>query len=127
MEVQVAPASVEPGKAVDIVVKAKPNSYVGVLGVDQSVLLLRTGNDITKVASVCFSKVPNKVKPNFFFVSRLQQDVLDEVKSYDSARRPEFASWLPELGGNSFWWPSSATAGEVFSVSLTPSLPLLSL
>ena len=34
---------------VDIIVKAKPNSYVGVLGVDQSVLLLRSGNDITKV------------------------------------------------------------------------------
>ena len=44
-----APDSVEPGKAVDISVKAKPNSYVGVLGVDQSVLLLRKGNDITRV------------------------------------------------------------------------------
>ncbi len=49
MEIQVAPDSVEPGKAVDILVKAKPNSYVGVLGVDQSVLLLKTGNDISRV------------------------------------------------------------------------------
>jgi CD109 antigen len=49
VEVRVAPDSVEPGKAVDISVKAKPNSYVGVLGVDQSVLLLKTGNDITQV------------------------------------------------------------------------------
>ncbi|XP_045036417.1 CD109 antigen isoform X3 [Daphnia magna] len=95
VEIQVAPDSVEPGKAVDIVVKAKPNSYVGILGVDQSVLLLKTGNDISR------------------------QDVLDEVKSYDSTRRPDFASWLPEVGGRSFWWPSSATAGEVFSNSGT--------
>ena len=49
VDVKVAPDSVEPGKTVDVIVKAKPNSYVGVLGVDQSVLLLRTGNDITQV------------------------------------------------------------------------------
>lgn len=29
-------------------VKADPNSYVGLLAVDQSVLLLKSGNDITK-------------------------------------------------------------------------------
>ena len=53
-----APNSAEPGKAVDISVKAKPNSYVGVLGVDQSVLLMRTGNDITRVSleiAVCLA------------------------------------------------------------------------
>lgn len=52
---QVAPNSVEPGKAVDVSVKAKPNSYVGVLGVDQSVLLLKTGNDITQVMNFVFT------------------------------------------------------------------------
>jgi hypothetical protein len=56
VDIQVTPDSVEPGKAVDIVVKAKPNSYVGVLGVDQSVLLLKTGNDISRVNFVFFSK-----------------------------------------------------------------------
>lgn len=30
----------------DISVHSKPNSYVGLLGVDQSVLLLKKGNDI---------------------------------------------------------------------------------
>ena len=49
VEVKVAPDSVEPGKTVDVLIKAKPNSYVGVLAVDQSVLLLRSGNDITQV------------------------------------------------------------------------------
>lgn len=40
-----------------------PNAYVGVLGVDQSVLLLRTGNDITK------------------------QDVLNDLQEYGSGGR----------------------------------------
>ena len=38
IEVQVTPNSVESGKDVDIIVKSDPNSYVGVLGVDESVL-----------------------------------------------------------------------------------------
>ena len=32
----------------DITVISKPNSYIGLLGVDQSVLLLRKGNDLDK-------------------------------------------------------------------------------
>ena len=65
--------------------------------------------------------------PPFFPLSRLknisilvlQEDVLEEVKSYDSARRPDYTSWYPELSGRSslYWWPSASTAGEVFSVS----------
>jgi len=95
VEVQVAPNSVEPGKAVDVTVKAEPNSYVGVLAVDQSVLLLRSGNDITR------------------------QDVLNEVETYDSAPRPDYTTWFSEIGGRSFWWPSAATASEIFSNSGT--------
>lgn len=37
-----------PGQEVDITVISKPNSYVGLLGVDQSVLLLRKGNDLDR-------------------------------------------------------------------------------
>lgn len=33
-----------------ITVSTKPNSYVGLLGVDQSVLLLKKGNDLEKSA-----------------------------------------------------------------------------
>jgi CD109 antigen len=40
----------QPGTDVELTVEAKPNSYVGILGVDQSVLLLKSGNDITKVS-----------------------------------------------------------------------------
>lgn len=38
----------KPGDQVSITVSTKPNSYVGLLGVDQSVLLLKKGNDIEK-------------------------------------------------------------------------------
>lgn len=37
-----------PGQDVDITIISKPNSYIGLLGVDQSVLLLREGNDLDK-------------------------------------------------------------------------------
>uniref|UniRef100_A0A0A1WID3 CD109 antigen n=1 Tax=Zeugodacus cucurbitae TaxID=28588 RepID=A0A0A1WID3_ZEUCU len=38
----------KPGEEVQLHVKTDPDSFVGLLGVDQSVLLLKSGNDITK-------------------------------------------------------------------------------
>lgn len=38
----------KPGEDLKITVNTKPNSYVGLLGVDQSVLLLKKGNDLEK-------------------------------------------------------------------------------
>ena len=38
----------EPGKSLNLKVTAAPASYVGLLAVDQSVLLLKGGNDITQ-------------------------------------------------------------------------------
>lgn len=40
----------EPDTPVDISFEAKPNSFIGITGIDQSVLLLKTGNDITHVS-----------------------------------------------------------------------------
>lgn len=37
-----------PGQEIDITVISKPNSYIGLMGIDQSVLLLRSGNDLDK-------------------------------------------------------------------------------
>ncbi|KAH8358295.1 hypothetical protein KR084_011835 [Drosophila pseudotakahashii] len=42
-----APALAEPGKEVNLSVKSDPHSFVGLLAVDQSVLLLRSGNDLS--------------------------------------------------------------------------------
>jgi len=38
----------EPGEPVHFTVRAAPNSFVGLLAVDQSVLLLKGGNDLGK-------------------------------------------------------------------------------
>ncbi|XP_031630826.1 CD109 antigen-like isoform X2 [Contarinia nasturtii] len=48
VEIDVSTKQARPGQEVDITVISKPNSYVGILGVDQSVLLLRKGNDLDK-------------------------------------------------------------------------------
>ncbi|KAL5016867.1 hypothetical protein ScPMuIL_006456 [Solemya velum] len=56
-----------PGENVELTVRADPNSYVSILAVDQSVLLLKGGNDIT------------------------QSQVLEELQSYDSnGKEPDF-------------------------------------
>lgn len=36
-----------PGEQIDITVKTNPNSYIGLLGIDQSILLLRGDNDLS--------------------------------------------------------------------------------
>lgn len=84
----------QPGTDVELTVETKPNSYVGILGVDQSVLLLKSGNDITEDA------------------------VLEELGSYDSSSQ---APYMPSLTFRSkrpyYWWPGSATAQQVFDNS----------
>ncbi|XP_034490951.1 CD109 antigen isoform X4 [Drosophila innubila] len=43
-----APLEAKPSQDVNIQVKTDPDSYVGLLGVDQSVLLLKSGNDLSR-------------------------------------------------------------------------------
>ena len=49
----------KPGESLNLKVTADPASYVGLLAVDQSVLLLKGGNDITQkdVSIVGFSQI----------------------------------------------------------------------
>ncbi|XP_023714120.1 CD109 antigen isoform X3 [Cryptotermes secundus] len=84
----------QPGTDVELTVEAKPNSYVGILGVDQSVLLLKSGSDITKDA------------------------VLEELRLYDSNLQTPYHYGF-NFRGNAlnYWWPGSATAREVFDSS----------
>lgn len=74
LKVTLSKAESKPGEDVDIVVNTNPDSYVGLLGVDQSVLLLKSGNDITK------------------------GQVFEELKMYEQAsygyyRKKRFAPW----------------------------------
>ncbi|XP_054164406.1 CD109 antigen-like isoform X2 [Oppia nitens] len=83
----------KPGAMVNVRVDTKPNAYVGVLGIDQSVLLLKSGNDIT------------------------QQDVINELQTYDTGKTSNrhFARWYRNK--RSLWWPGSSTTGEIFDDS----------
>lgn len=47
MSIDVDPKRAEPNATVSFKIHASPKSYVGLLAVDQSVLLLKSGNDIT--------------------------------------------------------------------------------
>nr|BAR45595.1 thioester-containing protein 2 [Niponia nodulosa] len=76
-----------PGSPVEVRVETKPNAYVGILGVDQKVLLLKSGNDITR------------------------DDVLKELVSYDSgATKSAFDDFYDRY----LWSPGTITASQVF-------------
>nr|BAR45613.1 thioester-containing protein 2 [Scolopendra japonica] len=47
VELNVDPKSAKPGAPMEVSVKTNPNAFVGLSAVDQSVLLLRKGNDLT--------------------------------------------------------------------------------
>lgn len=72
IEIELSTNEIEPGENVNITVKSEPNSYVGLLGIDQSVRLLKTGNDISKsdiIASIDNYKSPMAFELNNFDVS----------------------------------------------------------
>nr|BAK64112.1 thioester-containing protein [Hasarius adansoni] len=81
----------KPGGLVNVSVETKPNAVVGLLGIDQSVLLLKSGNDIT------------------------QNDVITELETYDGGKKKKY--WPYYRRKRSLWWPGSATAHDVFDDS----------
>ncbi|XP_046828737.1 CD109 antigen-like isoform X3 [Vespa crabro] len=88
VDIKVMPEEVEPGKDVTLTISSKPNSYLGILGVDQRSLLLKSGNDIS------------------------YEQVVKELKSYDMIE--EFPNSNFDFH-RSFWRPRSAgTADDVF-------------
>ncbi|KAK2582524.1 hypothetical protein KPH14_004819 [Odynerus spinipes] len=85
VDIKVAPEEVEPGKDVSLTITSKPNSYIGILGVDQRSLLLKSGNDIS------------------------YKQVEQELRSYDSVEESPYSDIF-----RSFWRPGSGTADDVF-------------
>ncbi|CAD5206260.1 unnamed protein product [Bursaphelenchus okinawaensis] len=85
--------SVEPGETVKFTVKADSDSYVGLLAVDQSVLLLKSGNDITK--------------------DMVEQD----IQEYDTTRANGYRYWEADAFGprrrkRSVWYPWWGVGGK---------------
>lgn len=59
VDIKMSTEETQPGEAVDVTISAKPNSYIGVLGVDQRSLLLKSGNDISRVCFIFLLKLFN--------------------------------------------------------------------
>lgn len=64
MKLDLSTQQAKPGEYLNITVSTKPNSYVGLLGVDQSVLILKKGNDIEK--SEVFDQLEGYNTRNYF-------------------------------------------------------------
>ncbi|XP_011302420.1 CD109 antigen isoform X2 [Fopius arisanus] len=86
VEVSVKPGETGPGQTVDLNITSRPNSFVGVLGVDQRSILLKSGNDISR------------------------EDVMKELRGYDMSEESPYDG----EGWRMFWRPGSATAQDVF-------------
>lgn len=50
LKIDLSKQEAQPGDNVELTITTNPNSYVGLLGVDQSVLLLKSGNDLDRNA-----------------------------------------------------------------------------
>ncbi|XP_035917630.1 CD109 antigen-like isoform X4 [Anopheles stephensi] len=83
MKVSLSKDQTKPGQDVEISISTNPDSYVGLLGVDQSVLLLKSGNDITK--EQVFSELEKY-----------------EERSYGYYRRKKRFAWNPHIEHQDF-------------------------
>lgn len=93
LQVDIKPVTDEvgPGDNIDLTITAKPNSYIGLLGVDQRSLLLKSGNDIN------------------------YEQVRKELMSYDVN---DAAFYDQDDYAHSWIRPGSASTDEVFRVSV---------
>ncbi|KAK0179673.1 hypothetical protein PV327_005405 [Microctonus hyperodae] len=87
VDIKVNTDETKPGETVDLTITSKPNSYVGILGVDQRSLLLKSGNDLS------------------------HEQVYRELRSYDMVEESPYSDMAFD---RSFWRPGSATAQDVF-------------
>ncbi|XP_006620960.1 CD109 antigen-like isoform X1 [Apis dorsata] len=90
VDIKMAPEEIAPGENVNLIITSKPNSYIGLLGVDQRSLLLKSGNDIS------------------------YEQVYKELKSYDNAHESPYTN---SIFDRYLWSPGSATAKDVFRES----------
>lgn len=77
-----------------MIIRAQPNSYVGLLAIDQNIGHLKTGHDI------------------------LQTQVAHELSGYDVADPSPYLSILADQRKHFFWKPGSSNAKDIFFVSI---------
>ena len=84
------------GETVDIELRAKPNSFIGVLAIDRSVRSLKAGHDIVK------------------------DDLLSEIKSYDAGQETSFYPWVQSIKnsqGSMYWYTGSSSSKLAYEES----------
>lgn len=79
---ELSSSQAKPGENLEISVSTNPNSIVGLLGVDQSVLLLKKGNDIE----------PSAVLDEFKKYDEVNKHNYDWSNRYDYSRYRDFQS-----------------------------------
>lgn len=84
---------VQPGRQVNVRLQTTPNSLVGVLGVDQGILKLKSGNDIT---------LP---------------EVIEDLETYDGGQPTKYRPPWFRRRRRSLSWPGSKSAGLIFEDS----------
>ncbi|CAL1684749.1 unnamed protein product [Lasius platythorax] len=87
IDLKITPGEVMPGESVNLVISAKPNSFIGLLGIDQRSILLKSGNDIS------------------------YEQVYKELQSYDRVKASPYAD---SFFDRPLWRPGSGTADDVF-------------
>ncbi|XP_011135984.1 CD109 antigen isoform X2 [Harpegnathos saltator] len=87
VDLKVTSGEAKPGDEVHITVSAKPDSYVGLLAVDQRSILLKSGNDLS------------------------HDQVYQELQSYD---RADVSPYTDSFFGRPLWRPGSGTADDIF-------------
>uniref|UniRef100_A0A646QE55 TEP1-F n=1 Tax=Hemiscolopendra marginata TaxID=943146 RepID=A0A646QE55_9MYRI len=93
--ISVNPNSTKPGSDIDVSVKTNPNAFIGLSAIDQSVLLLKKGNDITT------------------------KEVLTDLQNYEIGVRSPFHFDGDYFGRSPYsmlpWRPRSSSTLELFT------------
>lgn len=84
-----------PDADIDITVRTQPNSYVGLLAIDQNAAHLRSGYDLT------------------------QNVVSEELKRYDVSNMSPYYTIMKDSKSHFFWKPGSSNSYDIFYVSNT--------
>lgn len=65
IDIKIPKSQVNPSEQIDICITSNPNSFIGLLGVDQSVLVLKKGNNIEESAVIDDLKHYNEVSRKY--------------------------------------------------------------
>lgn len=100
VELNVEPSVAKPGQSIELCVKSNANSIIGLLGYDQSVSLLRTGNDLAR------DEIWNELEMFNTQVKHRQQNYFDEPPSKMPAYYNPWDDFSVSSSRQSSWYGS---------------------